>query len=91
MELALDTDGETLARKLIDHAEHAEDFAIMRAVLDEVLRPDIAFIGRPQPDARSVAQPEPPAFGLFLRNFEPLTPPDAINAPFTHRPDCVTQ
>ena len=34
---------------------------------------------RPQPDARAVRQPEPPAFGLLGGNLEPLSPPDPLD------------
>jgi hypothetical protein len=41
---------------------------------------------RPQPNARPVVEPEPPAFGLFGRDFQPLTSPDPFNALLVHRP-----
>src|SRR5258706_11522185 len=34
---------------------------------------------RPQPDAAAVGQPQPPAFGVFRRNFQPFPPPHAVN------------
>lgn len=46
-----DADGETLARVLVDDTQHAEDLSIMGAVLDEVVRPDVAFVCRPKPHA----------------------------------------
>ena len=52
---------------------------VMGAVLEEVIGPDVVAVLRPQPDAGSVRQPEPPAFGLFAGNLEPLTPPDALD------------
>ena len=48
---ALNADRQTLSRILIDDAKHAEDLAVMRAVLDEVIGPDMAFVGGPQPNA----------------------------------------
>ena len=41
---------------------------------------------RPETDARTVAQPEPPAFALFAGDFQPLTPPDAFNPLVIDRP-----
>jgi hypothetical protein len=67
-----DADGETLARVLVDHAQHAEDLSIMGAVLDEVIRPDMTFVRRPEPHARSIIQPQPPALGLLLRDLSRL-------------------
>jgi hypothetical protein len=34
---------------------------------------------RPQPDARSVGQPEPAALGLLMGNLQPLTLPDTLD------------
>ena len=34
---------------------------------------------RPQPDARSVGQPEPAALGLLMRDLQPLASPDALD------------
>ena len=34
---------------------------------------------RPQPDARSVGQPEPASFGLFIGDLQPLASPDALD------------
>lgn len=51
VEFTFNTDGETLARELIDYAEHAEDSTIMCSVLDEVIGPNMAFIGRSETDA----------------------------------------
>ena len=38
----------------------------------------IAVLG-PQPDARSVGQPEPASFGLFIGDLQPLASPDALD------------
>jgi hypothetical protein len=46
---------------------------------------------RPQPNARPVVEPEPPAFGLFGRDFQPLTSPDPFNALLVHRPSGATE
>ena len=34
---------------------------------------------RPQPDARSVGQPQPASFGLFIGDLQPLASPDALD------------
>jgi hypothetical protein len=39
-----------------------------------------------QTDARSVIEPQAPPFGLFCRDLQPLTPPDALNALLVHHP-----
>jgi hypothetical protein len=38
----------------------------------------IAVLG-PQPNARSVGQPEPAALGLLMGNLQPLTLPDTLD------------
>ena len=48
---SFDADRQTLSRKFIYDTEHAEDLAVMRAVLNEVIRPDMAFVGGPQTHA----------------------------------------
>ena len=52
---ALDHDSQGPARKLINHCEHAERPPVIRTVLDEVVRPDMVGVTRPQADARSIA------------------------------------
>src|SRR5215472_9486675 len=59
--------------------EHAILSSVMGAVLEKVIGPDVVAALRPQPDAGAVRQPEPPAFGLFAGNLEPLTPPDTLD------------
>ena len=48
---ALNADRQTLSGKLIDDAEHAENFAVMRTVLNKVIGPDMAFVSGSQTDA----------------------------------------
>ena len=69
VQLALDADGEAFASELINDAQHAEDLPIMGAILDKVIRPDMTFVRRPEPHARSIIQPQSPALGLLLRDF----------------------
>src|SRR6516225_5532241 len=42
-------------------------------------RPDMIALLRPQPNARSVGQPEPAALGLLMGNLQPLTLPDTLD------------
>jgi hypothetical protein len=48
----------------------------MRAVLHEIIRPDMVRPLGTQPNARTVIEPQPLAFGLFGWNFQPFAPPD---------------
>jgi len=82
VQLAVNDDGQTLSGKFVDHSEHAERLAIVRAIHDEVIGPDMVGPRRSQTDTRSVIKPQPAAFRLFLGNLQPLPPPDALN-PFS--------
>src|SRR5207247_6334824 len=53
--------------------------SIVGAVLDKVVGPDVIAVLRPQPDARSVGQPEPASFGLFRWDLQPLASPDTLD------------
>src|SRR5262249_22431935 len=78
-ELARGDDRQTAARKFIDDGQHAEGPAVLGAVLNEIIGPDMAFAFRPKPDAGAVVQPKPPASWLFLWHFQPLSPPNPVN------------
>ena len=69
---------EALAGELINDVEHAEGLAVMGAVHDEVVRPDVVPVRRSQPDAGPVIEPEPSPLRLLLWYFEPFTSPDAL-------------
>lgn len=57
LQLSLDPDGDAFPRELVDHVEHADFPAIVRPVLDEIVGPDMVWIFRPKPDARTIVQP----------------------------------
>src|SRR5438105_4578056 len=46
---------------------------------------------RPQTHARAVVEPEPPAFGLLGRDFQPLTSPDPLDTLLVHPPTGAPQ
>src|SRR5215471_3766277 len=65
--------------ELVEHVEHPIFASVMGAVLDEVVGPDMIVLLRPQPDARSVGQPEPAALGLLMGDLQPLASPDTLD------------
>ena len=65
--------------ELVEHVEHPVLASIVGAVLDKIVGPDMIALLRPQPNARSVGQPEPAALGLLMGNLEPLTLPDTLD------------
>ena len=82
VQLTVDDNGQALSGKFVDHGEHTERLAIVRAIQDEVIGPDVVRPRRSQTDTRSVIEPQPTAFRLFLGDLQPLPPPDALN-PFS--------
>ena len=86
LEPAADPDGQALPGVFVDHIEHAELSAIVGSALDEVVGPDMVGVLGPQPDAGSIIEPEPPAFGLLLWNLEPLSSPDPFHPLVVHHP-----
>ena len=59
---------ETPPGELIDDREHAERLAVMGAVLDEIIGPDMFGVLRPKTDARLVIEPQPAQLRLLLGN-----------------------
>src|SRR5262249_44692435 len=78
-ELAGDTDRQAFAGKFVNDIDHPIWAPIVGAVLDKVVGPDVIAVLRPQPDARSVGQPQPASFGLFIGDLQPLASPDALD------------
>jgi hypothetical protein len=90
-DVAIHSNGETFPRERVDHRQHPKGFAVMRASLDEVIRPDMVPPARTQPDTRPIVQPQSPPLGLSPRNFQPLTPPDAFHTLVFHMPAIRSQ
>jgi hypothetical protein len=65
--------------ELVKHVEHPILASIVGTVLDKAVGPDMIAVLRPQPNARSVGQPEPAALGLLMGNLQPLTLPDTLD------------
>ncbi len=62
----------------------------MRSVLDEVVRPDVVGILRPQADARPVRKTQLPALGLFRGDLQPLASPAPLDPLVIDRSACLT-
>jgi hypothetical protein len=84
-------DRQTLPRKFIDHRQHALRSSVVRFRADKIIAPHVIRAFRPQPHARSVVQPQPPARPLFCWHFQPFLPPDALHAVLAHLPACFSQ
>ena len=79
LELAADADRQAFMGELVEHVEHPIFASVMGAVLDEVVGPDMIALLWPQPNARSVGQPEPAALGLLRWDLQPLASPDTLD------------
>jgi hypothetical protein len=56
--------GQALVGELVDDVEQSDFAPVMGALLEEVVGPDVVGALCPQPDARSVREPQAAAFGL---------------------------
>jgi hypothetical protein len=65
--------------KLVDDVEQAEFASLMGALLEEVVGPDMVGVLGPQPNARSVIQPQACALGLPDGDLQPLASPDPFD------------
>jgi hypothetical protein len=79
LEPAGDANGQALMGELVDDIEHAEPAPVVRAVLEEVVGPDVIAVLGTQADTGAVVKPEATALGLSGRNLQPLAPPDPLH------------
>jgi hypothetical protein len=91
LELARHPDREALVGELVNDVEHAKFPAIVGAVLDKVVGPHVIGVLGAQPQARSIAQPQPPPLGLPGRHFEPLAAPDPLHPLVVDQPPRTAQ
>ncbi len=85
-DLASHHDRQALPRVLVQHCQQLQRTPVVRPRGHEVVRPDVAPIQRPQPDARSVVEPQPTSLRLPLRHLQPLLPPDPLHPLVLHPP-----
>jgi hypothetical protein len=81
---ASDPDRQALAGELIDQGHQPNTPAIMGRGLDKVEAPDVVGPFRSKPDTGSVIELKTRPLRLFLRYFQPLTPPNALNPVLAH-------
>jgi len=75
----------------IDQGQDPQRTAIVSSVSHKVIRPDMVFEQGPQPDAGFVIEPEPAAFRLFGRDFQPFLLPDPLNSLVIEMPAFTSQ
>src|SRR6056297_1328625 len=91
VELACNMDHERLPGELIEDDEDAIGSAVVGAILDEVIGPDMVRPLRPEPDAGAIVQPEPAPLLLLRWNLQPFAPPDTLDPLVVHVPARMVQ
>ncbi len=76
---------------LIQDVQRPERPAIVRPMMNEVIRPDMVAIFGPETNARAIVEPKPAFLRLFHGHFEPLTSPQALDTLVVHQPTCIPQ
>ena len=91
LQLAGYTDCHALPSKFVDDVQHPVLATIVRAVLDEVVGPDVIGPPRSEAHARTVVESEARPLGLASRNLEPLASPDALDLLHVDRPAIASE
>ena len=73
-------DRQALPGVFVNDRQQPEGSALVGTVIQEVVDPNMILALGPQSDARAVVEPQARPFGLFLRHFQPLLPPDPLHS-----------
>ena len=84
-------DRHTLPRVLVEHGQQLQNSTVVRSRAHEVIGPDVILVQRPEPDARTIVEPQPAPFRLPSRHLEPLLSPDPLHALVIYSPALDTQ
>src|SRR6056297_1726426 len=84
-------DHERLPGELVEDDEDAIGLAVVGAILDEVIGPDMVRPLRPEPDAGAIVQPEPAPLLLLRWDLQPFALPDALDPFVVHVPARMVQ
>ena len=85
-EAARHDEGQAPSREHVDQREHPKRPAILRPVLDEVVRPEMIGSLLSQTNARPVVAPETAALVLLRWDFQPFPSPDPVDPLVAHVP-----
>ena len=77
-ELARHDDSQAAPLEFVDHREPAKAPPVLGAILHEVVRPRVIWAVPAVAGCRSVVEPQAAALGLFVRDFQPFPPPNAV-------------
>src|ERR1035438_2256647 len=82
---------QALPRVLVYHHQDAQRPSIVRHRLHKIVAPHMIRPLRPQPDTRTISEPQPPSWPLFLRYLQPFASPDPLHSILPHRPPRIPQ
>src|ERR1017187_1519963 len=82
---------QALPRVLVDHHQDAQRPSIVRHCLHKIVAPHMIRPLRPQPDTRTISEPQPPSWPLFLRYLQPFASPDPLHSILPHWPPRIPQ
>ena len=91
VQFAAHINGEAFTCILVNNRQHSEGTAIVGAIRNEVVGPNIVPDSWPQPDTRPIIQPQPATFRLLLRYFQPFTTPDPLHPGQAHPPTLLSE
>src|SRR5258708_31153987 len=72
------THQQALSGVFIDQVQHPHRPSVMCGPTHEVIAPDMVRPFWAQPNARSIVEPQPSSWLLFLWNLQPFPPPDTF-------------
>jgi hypothetical protein len=73
---------------LIDQVQYPHRTTVRLPDADEVITPYVALAIRPEPQARSIVEPQAAPCFLLLRILQPFATPDAFDSILAHLPAC---
>ena len=79
VELSINHNGEALSTEFVDNRQYLDWTTIVSAVCHQIIGPYMVAMGGPEPHTIPIVEPEMFAFGLLLRNLQPLLAPDAFH------------
>src|ERR1019366_1404531 len=82
---------QTLPRIFVDHHQDAQRSSIVRHRFHKIVAPHMIHPLRAQPHTRTIVQPQPPSWPLFLRHLQPFTSPDPLHSILPHLPPRALQ
>ena len=82
---------QTFSGILINHIRNPKGNPVVGAGLHKIITPDMLRKERFQSDHRTIVEPQPPSFRLYLRNFQPFSPPDPLHTFVVNNPTFVPQ